>query len=375
VAYAYPSGTNTWIPSWEATGQTIAFIRDPKRFPINNYVKFRPATKTVGLYLEFDLSEPGRSLSLDEMGWADGGERPNSEAHLAGFEFKEYRAVRRDLGFALGDQSVKQAQWPIMAFHSAALMQKAMTALTRQVLSVIDVSTNWPSAQTATVEALIGSAATTQYWDNSNATPGDNNYMNIKKTFNEVAIRIKKATFSTVQAKDLWCVVSPGLARQMGESAEIVDFLKQSPFAMAQVRGEISNRNVLYGLPEILYGVNIVVEDTVYVSSPKNAASETRVWAKNDDQAIFLTKQDALPGDQVGDAPVPDFSTFQVFYYSDRNEGDLQGGGDGASGLLTVESLPDVRNKRTEAHVTWQTSEKLVAPSAGFLVTDCSSTF
>jgi hypothetical protein len=372
VAYAYASGTNTWIPSWEATGQTIAYIRDPKRFKINEYIKFRPATKTVGLYLEFDLDHPGRSLSLDAMGWADGGERPAVENNLAGFEFKEYRAQRKDIGFALGDQSVKQAQWPILAFHSATLMQQGMTALTRQVMAVLDTSASWGS-NTATVETLIGSAAGTQYWDNSNATPGDANYMNIKKTFNQVAINISKNTFSLVQAKDLYCVVSPNLARQMAESAEIVDFLKQSPFAMAQVRGEISNRNVLFGLPEILYGVNIVVEDAVYVSTPKGA-SVTRTFCKQDDNAIFLTKQDSLPGDQVGDAPVPDFSTFQVFYYSDRNEKDVAEGNTGAAGLLVVETLPDIRNKRTEAHVTWQTSEKLVAPSSGYYVQDCSST-
>lgn len=374
MAYAFPSGTNTWVPSYEATGQTIALIRDPKRFKINEYIKFRPATKTVGLYLEFDLDHPGRSLSLAEMGWADGSERPSVEGNAAGFEFKEYRAIRRDLGFALGDQSVKQAQWPILAFHSATVMQQAMTALTRQILAVLDTSGNW-GTNTASVESLIGGAAGTQYWDNASADPTSANYMNIKKTFNEVAIRIQKNTFALVQAKDLYCVISPGLARQMAESAEIVDFVKQSPFAMAQIRGEISNRNVLYGLPEVLYGVNIVVEDCAYVSSPKGAASTTRAWAKNDDTAIFLTKQDALPGDQVGDAPVPDFSTFQVFYYSDRNEKDVAEGNTGAAGLLTVETLPDVRNKRTEGHVTWQTSEKLVAPSTGFLVTDCSSTF
>jgi hypothetical protein len=368
MAYAFPSGTNTWMPSWEATGQTIAFIRNPAKFRINDYVHFRPATKPVGLYLEYDLDGVGRSLSLDEMGWADGAERPTGEHNLDGFEFKEYAAIRRDLGFALGDQAVKNAAWPILAFHSASLMQKAMTALTRQVLLVLDATGSWGS-NTATVETLVGTGAGTQYWDNSNATPGDANYMNIKKTFNTVLLKIQKNTFGMVDAGQIKCVVSPTAAAAMAQSAEIVDFLKQSPFALAQVRGDISNRNIRYGLPEKLYDVDIVVENCSYTDSVKGQTA-TRAWAKNDDQAIFMSKVEGLPGDQVGDAPVPSFSTFQVFYYTDRVEADITKGGDGTSGLLTVETLPDIRNKRTEGHVVWQTAEKMVAPTSGYLVQD-----
>jgi hypothetical protein len=76
VAYAYPGSYNTWVPSWEATGQVIALIRNPSKFSINNYVAFRPANKQVGLYLEFDLDHPARSLSLEQMMWPDGDRAP-----------------------------------------------------------------------------------------------------------------------------------------------------------------------------------------------------------------------------------------------------------------------------------------------------------
>jgi hypothetical protein len=167
----------------------------------------------------------------------------------------------------------------------------------------------------------------------------------------------------------LRCVIGPGAARKIAESAEIVDMLKQSPFAYGEVMGNLPNLNKQYGIPQTIYGVKFVVEDTVYTANPKGA-TVTKSFYKNDDTAIFLTVQNSMPGDQVGDIPIANFSTYQQYYYSDRNESEVMQGGSAAGGLLTVQSLPDIRNKRTEWFVDWQTAEKLVAIPSGFLVTD-----
>lgn len=365
MAYAYPSGFNTWVPSWEATGQVIAFIRNPNKFGINNYVAFRPARKSVGLYLEFDLDHPQRSLSLDQMAWPEGAERPGGEHNLAGFEYKEYRTIRRDLAVTLGRQTIAQTDWPILGYHSALVMQQAMTALTRQVITVLDTAANW-GTYTAAATALGSGAGK---WTSANATPGDANYLNIKKTINQVALNILKTTGGMVRKENLWMVLAPETAKIISETAEIVDYLKQSPFSMAQVRGDAPNRNVLFGLPEMLYGVNIQVEDAVYVST-KKGETLSRSFIKDPDKVVFVSKIDDLPGDEVGDAPTPNFSTFQCFHYSENAADGSPSRGGNASGLLVVETWEDVRNKRTEAHVTWQTAEKLVAPSSGYLVTD-----
>lgn len=368
---AYPGFSNTFVPSWEATGQTIAFIRDPAKFKINEYVAFRPATRSVGLYLEYDFVEPARNLSLDQMGWAEGAERPTGTQNLAGFEYQEYATKRRSLTFPLGDQTVAQTPWPIVAAQTATLMQKAMTALTRQTLEILDTSSNWVKDSVnyyGTVEALIGSGSGTQYLDNGNVTPADANYLNLKKAINEVCNRIWLATNGTVTRDMIRMVISPTAARKISESAEIVDMLKQSPHAYGEVMGNLPNLNQQYGLPQKLYGVRVVVEDCVFTSNPKGATA-TKSFVKNDDTAIFLTVQNSMPGDQVGDVPIANFSTYQQFYYSDRNESDIASGITGG-GLLTVSSLPDLRNKRTEWFVDWQTAEELVAIPSGFLLTD-----
>lgn len=372
MAYAYPSGTNSWIPSWEATGQTIAFIRDPKRFAINNYIDFRPATKPVGLYLEFDLDYgPRVQPGLGSYVWNDGGERPSWEGNRAGFEFKEYRTIRRDNGFVLGEQSIENAAWPIVAFHSAGVMQQSMTALAADIIAHLEDSGNWGSGNYDTAENILdgvpgGSSGT--YLDVANATVGDAQYLNIKKVFNAVMVRLQKNTGGMVAVDEYWAVLSPGGAAALAQTAEIQDTIKQSPFAMMQVRGEIGGRNALYGLPDQLYGFNLCVDNTVSISANKGA-TQTRSFAKSDDTIFFLSKPKALPGDQVGDAPTPSFSTFQYFYYGENNASDLARDGT-ASGLLTVEMLPDIRNKRVEGHVVWQGVSKMVAPSSGFLLTD-----
>lgn len=370
MAYSYPGGYNTWVPSWEATGQVIALIRDPKKFAINNYVAFRPAGKQVGLYLEFDLDHPARSLDLAQMVWPEGSERPTGEHNLAGFEYKEYRTIRRDLAFTLGNMTLAQTDWPILAYHAGVVAQQAMTALTRQVMSVLDASANYGS--NTDTAANLGSGA--GKFELANTTAGDANFNNIRKVFNAVAIKILQATNSIVRKENLWCIISPDAARIMSQAHEITDYLKQSPYAMAQVKGDLPNRNVLFGLPEMLYGVNLQVEDTSYVNSQKGAAV-TRTWAKAQDGLIFISKVDDLPGDQVGEAPVPNYSTFQVFHYNQGMEGAPTSARGNGAGLLAVETWEDVRNKRTEGHVTWNTAEKMVAPTTGYYVQDAFSTF
>jgi hypothetical protein len=370
VAYAYPGSYNTWVPSWEATGQVIALIRNPSKFSINNYVAFRPANKQVGLYLEFDLDHPARSLSLEQMMWPDGAERPSGEHNLAGFEYKEYRTFRKDLAVTLGNLTLAQTDWPILAYNSGVIMQQGMTALTRQTLGVLDTTSNYGTNTDTAVN--LGSGA--GKFELANTIAGDANYLNIKKVFNNVAIKILLASNSMVRKENLWCVLSPDAARIMSQAHEIVDYLKQSPYAMAQVRGDLPNRNILFGLPEMLYGINLQVEDAMYVSSQKGA-TVVRTFAKAQDGLIFVSKMDELPGDQVGDVPVPNFSSYQVFYYSENMKDAPAAARGNGRGLLTVETWEDVRNKRTEAHVTWNTAEKFVAPTTAFYVQDAFSSF
>src|SRR5262245_57125273 len=63
VAQVEPSPTNTYPPSWDATGQVITFIRNADKFPLNSYCTYRPATTMQGLYLYLDGDQGARVVS------------------------------------------------------------------------------------------------------------------------------------------------------------------------------------------------------------------------------------------------------------------------------------------------------------------------
>ena len=49
MAAVYPSGTNTYLPSFDATGNMIvSFSRNVKDFALNKYVTITPVTKSTG---------------------------------------------------------------------------------------------------------------------------------------------------------------------------------------------------------------------------------------------------------------------------------------------------------------------------------------
>lgn len=71
---------------------------------------------------------------------------------------------------------------------------------------------------------------------------------------------------SKVKKKDLILVMNPTTAYAIGASQELVDVIKQSAEAYAQVTQQ-TGRWSEYGLPDHLYGLKVVVEDAVIVTS------------------------------------------------------------------------------------------------------------
>ena len=116
--------------------------------------------------------------------------------------------------------------------------------------------------------------------------------------------------------------------------------------ALAQVRGELTGTNTMYGLPDKLYGFPIVVEKTRKVTTKKGATtSRSQVLAK---ATPFMC---ARPGGMVGVADAPNFSTGVVFAYEE----------------MTVETLREASNRRTLGRVVENVVAKVVAPASGVL--------
>lgn len=340
----YPSGTNTFIPSFEASGKLqVEFSRNPKRFAVNKYIKVKPVKRDIGYYLTITAEEAARVINsnLADFVWSDGQEAPLGNDNNESFNYSKYATKRYAFPFNMGQKAVEQADWDIIASHARIAAQKAMTARTLNICTVMTTSGNWGS-NTDTATNLGGGlldAATS-------STPY------IKKTINAVAEAILKATIGVATRDDLIMVMNPHTASLIGQSQEIIDHLKQSPFALAQIRGDVPSQSGQWGLPDTLYGVKVVVEDAVRVTSKKGATKATTYCLPNQD-VIFLTRPEGL----MGSEGVPDFSTIQLFSYED----------------MTVENKRDPDNRRELGRVVDDYDVQLVAPASGYLVTSATS--
>lgn len=340
MATGYPSGTNTFVPSFEASGQlVVGFSRNPKSFPLNRYVQVVPVTQSIGYYLNLTAEEAARVVNsnLADFIWPDGNAAPDGNWALESFEFKRFATTRYAYPFALGQKSVQQSQWDILAAHAAIAAQKAMTARTVAVLGVLTTAGNWGD-HTDTATSLGGGK-----WDvGAGLTPY------IKKTLNAAAQEIMKDTLGVVQPKDMVLVITPAAASKMSESPEIHDYLRENVIALDVLKGS-ENVNAAWGLPPSLYGYPLVIEDAVRVTSRKNA-TKVAGYAMGDDNALLLSRPNGL----VGVEGSPSFSTATIFAYEE----------------MTVESREDADNRRTLGRVVDDFDAVLTASASGYFITD-----
>jgi len=345
MAAAYPGANNTYVPSHEASGGLITgFSRNPKKFKLNQYMKLVPVKQGQGYYLQITAEEAARVVNsnLADYVWHDGQEAPMGSDNTESFNFVRFLTTRYNYSFNLGQKSIDQATWPILSVHAGFMAQKAMTARTISVVTQLTTTGNW-SGNTATATSLGNGG-----WDVSGPTDKF-----IRRTFNNVSEKILQATLGVVQRTDLICVINPHDARLMAETEEIRDYLKQSTFALAEVRGDVESQNGEWGLPNSLWGVKLVVEDAVKITSRKGAATKTISYCLPSGNAIFL----ARPGSLLGMEGIPEFSTAQLFVYEE----------------MSVETMTDVNNRRTVGRVVDDFTSVVAAPASGYLVTSTTT--
>jgi len=261
---AYPSGSNTFVKDHQATGGLVVdFSRNVEDFSLNRYVQLRNVRKESGYDLEMTVEEAGRVMNTDlaDFVWPDGQERPLRSEGTESFNFRPYRTERYDYGFNLGDKAIEQADWDIVAGHARMKAQQAMTARTQLVIDALTSTGNYASSHTSDVDAISGNSGA---WSASTATRQD-----VKRSLNYAASLIKKDTLGVVKSKNLKLVVGPDTAIGLAQSQELVDHIKGSPHALAQIRGELPGRNLEFGLPDYLYGFEVVGEDAVAVPATR----------------------------------------------------------------------------------------------------------
>lgn len=342
MSAAYPSGSNTFVKDHQATGGLVVdFSRNVEDFALNRYVQIRPVRKESGYYLEMTVEEAGRVLHSDlaDFVWPDGQDRPSHPDGTESFRFREYRTERFDYGFVLGDKAIDQADWDVLESHGRIKAQQAMTARTQRAVAAMTNAAAYDASHVADVADIDGA---TGAWSDSTVETQD-----VRRSLAFAASLIRMDTLGVVKTRDLRLVLGPDVARKIALAPEIVEYVAHSERATAQVRGLAPGRNADYGLPDYLYGVEVVVEDAVKVTSRKGAASVQRTYLMPDDVAVLVSR----PGDLVSPGGGPTFSTLMLLAYEE----------------MAVETLYDQRNRRTEGHVVDDLALVMTAPATGFL--------
>ena len=336
-----PGESNTFIRQHDATGHLVVhYSRNPKAFPLNRYIQLKEVKKSTGLYLQITAEEAGRIVggNLSEFVWPDGSDRPQRNSGWEQFRFLDYRTQRFDYDFQIGYKAQRQADWDILATGAATKAQQAMTARTRAVHQVLYDTNNWDASHVADVASgITGNSGT---WELSTTQRGD-----IKRSLNYGANLIRKDTLAVVRKDDLMLVMNPVSAQRIGESQEIRDYIKGSEDAWKEVINQ-EGRYSEYGLPNKLYGYEVVVEDSVMVTSNRgDTVVRSDVMA---DDIVFMM---ARPGGLVANVESgPSWSTAMLFMLEE----------------LTVEQFSEDKQRRIDGHVVDDFAPVMTSPVSGF---------
>ena len=337
-------GLNTYVPSTNAlaTGALqVEFTRAVNSFAITRYAQIVACNQMTGYYLRLDSDDNVRVSSETEFVWPLGNDRPVGKMNQ--HDFVTFTAQRFAFPFYIPNETVKQAAWDIVAQHARSKAQLAMTARSMRTATALTGSAAQTAFTTAGNYYASGTAISGGAW---NASTGNN----IQKGIQTALQRISLATGGAVRSEDICMVISPTIANSLSQTAEIRDYVKNYaagalPFLQG---GDIFSR---YGLPPNLFGVSVVVDDSVKVTSRKGATlARSFVYGNS---AVFVSR----PGGLVGVEGSTSFSTCQIFAFED----------------MTVENWDDPKDRRIEGRVIDTSTSELVSPVSGVLVLDVTT--
>ena len=344
------------------TGMAIAFVRDEKKFPFLNYMQLVPAPEINFMYFKLDPDEPARLKALNEYVWGYDDYRPTGRAFTVRGDWTSSTTIRWDFPFQIGESTLRI--WRKNGIDPKMIYDKILVhkANLHRAQRCVDVVTGATYEQSTNLNTLLGGAGLA--WDKSSGEEFDGggtpnpNFQIIKKAFLKVNRRLHLATNGVADMDEMVCVISVDVAEKLAVAGEIVNLLKQSQYAKELESVQYKK----WGLPETLYGVKLVVEDTprVFINQKTDGTvADVTVAAERDyiltgDSVYFGTRQGGLDGG-IG---MRNFSTWQLYHFG---------------GESRVEAFSEPKHELIEGHVVMEDRPLAVATVSGFKLTDVLS--
>lgn len=353
MAFRYGGQFNSYVP--KVTGQVVNYARDPKKYKLNRYTQLVKSEAPVGVYYLIQPDDQVRHVNDEETIWEDGAERPKVTGNRIRHDTVEFQTVRHDYDFQIGWKTLQVADYNVLLANTNSAQNQCMIAWTNEVINLGESASNWSSNHANAVD-LDGGAQ----WD-----AGTPENPVIKKSLLQIAETITLATngmaadYEKTDDVGLILLLAPRAARRMASTPEIHAIYKESMYADAVVSKQAANPNAVWGLPAMLYGYTVVVENAVRVKTrPVQAGTlaattggppANRDFVKSATSAIVCSRPGGLDG-QMG---APSFSTFQRYYFQTE---------------MKVEIFDEAKHQYTDGHIVRDGKTVLAAPASGFLV-------
>lgn len=369
LAYNYASGTNPYIPNLNTTAQgglMVEFSRSPDSFDLNKYTQLQQVIVMAGKYWRFDQNAMARVNTSDgaQFDWADGADRPSQNIYQ-GFDMPAYNCQRLNFQFLLGDLATYHAQTAggvdLVAVNSrtaagACMVQRTRKALARvmdtTVMPYFNLNTGASGNFSAPTQGLPAGLTQGNYWDAGKIpAAGTPNPANAQITYfrsgvNFILSQICQLSNNAVKPKDIQIVMGPDTAQALAQSTEMLDYLKQSQYALPSLQQD--DTFGLYGLPSKLFGSSrIIVEATSYITShPFGSNTPTRGYAIPYGSILFLSRPGSIEGSPMS------YSTVMGFFFEE----------------MSVETFDKPEHRYVQGNIVDNYDYQITAPITGFWV-------
>lgn len=346
MAFTTPGGQNTFIPTTELSGNLlVGFGRNVDKFPVNKIVRLRSVTKTVGYYTYFNPLDYARfSHGSDQFDWPAGTPSPTGFSNTIGFEHRAFQCRRKAYPCHLDLLGEQQAAWPVLKTNTEAAAQLAMTDRALEVSAAISNPANYPSTHVDTATNFGGG-----FLDDGTETNPI-----LKRALFTLANRILKDTAGNVQPENLTIVMNPATALALGLSQEVHTIMVRSPWAVDLIKGK-RPVNERWGIPDVLYGFNVVVEYTTYNNANRGASGEAQTYVFPDNYIAMVAREEDFEAAEGANS----YSTCHLFVYGPDD--------------MKVESETDTWNRIIKMKVVDNRQAVMVAGVSGGLITNVLS--
>jgi hypothetical protein len=191
----YTGPQNAFVPNHEASGKlVVGFSRNPSEFAIAKWAQIIPVKQIMGYYLRITLEEAGRLLQSDgsNFAWPDGSDRPKGEENLESHEFFPFLCQRYAPTVPLGNLTVENASWDVIAGYAAIRAQQAMTLRTQKMVTEATLYSNYATSHylDVTGDAGVSGSPTTITGNTGSWAESTTARLDIKRSFNFAANRI-----------------------------------------------------------------------------------------------------------------------------------------------------------------------------------------